>query len=111
MLEMRSHGKEIVQSIHSGTMDLNLLLKSLCNVERLLAPSGFCTLCDCDHQASGHVDEDGYLIYAKLIEWSKKQSGGGIANEVVLNHLIEEWRMEVANFVRSLGGTKELGEN
>ena len=113
MLEVRTAGKDIVQSIHSGTMDLNLLLQSLHGVTRLLAVEGMCEQCGLDHKTAGHVDNDGYFIYEALMAYAKDKmkKKGSMANEVLLNHLIEPHRMEIAQFVRSLGGSKELGED
>jgi hypothetical protein len=112
MLEVHSKGGEIVQRIHSGTMDFNLVTGSILNVRRLLAPEGHCIMCGVDHNEAGHVDSDGYFIYTRLTEFAKTKQGrkGSLVNEIILDHLDASQIAELAAAMRRSGG-EGLGED
>jgi len=112
MLEVHTKGGEIVQRVHSGTMDFNITTGGIVNVRRLLAPEGKCIMCGIDHLEEGHVDNEGYFIYSALIEYAKKKQGrnGSLANEIILDHLTSNQVAELANAMRNATSTEALGE-
>ena len=110
MIEVHSRGKEIVQEIRSGTMDFQLLLSCLVGWDHLGAPDGVCERCGVDHVKNDDCDDDGCLIFDKLIGGKANKGKTGIyKTEIALDHLPEGIRTELAGYVRNLDGGK-LGE-
>jgi len=111
MLEVYSKKGEVIQRVHTGTMDFNSLINGVIGVERMLPPEGHCENCGVNHVTEGHCDSDGYLSWDKLMEFAEKKKGkkGIYKREIILDHFDDTQRTELANFSRDLGGDG-LGE-